>query len=194
MRLFTGFLVAALAGCGGSGGNSKLFVTSATFSGNLGGLSGADAKCNAAAQSAGLAGTFVAWLSDSNADAITRVQDFGPWSLVGGQMVFSNKASLATGPSVAPNQDERGAQVQGQVWTGTAGGGLMASTACVDWSADTSSESGVGGDWGAPPRTGPRARLGALCATARFPSIAFNSSNVIAFPNARASGGTSSLP
>src|SRR5262249_33563181 len=141
-------LVAALVGCGGAGGNSKFFVTSATFNGNLGGLAGADAKCDAAAQSAGLPGTFVAWLSDSHTDAISRVQDVGPWSLIGGQTVFSNKASLATGPSVAPNQDEQGHQVQGQVWTGTVGGGLMASTNCVDWTADTASDSGVGGDSG----------------------------------------------
>ena len=46
------------------------FVTSQSWAGGaLGGLAGADAKCNAAAVAAGLGGTYVAWLSDSQNDA-----------------------------------------------------------------------------------------------------------------------------
>ena len=49
------------------------FVTSGTFTGNLGGLAGVDAKCNAAALSAGLTGMFVAWLSTPQTNAIDRI-------------------------------------------------------------------------------------------------------------------------
>jgi cysteine-rich repeat protein len=41
----------------------RVFVTSTVFTGDLGGLAGADAKCQAAAESVGLPGVFKAWLS-----------------------------------------------------------------------------------------------------------------------------------
>jgi len=40
-----------------------VFVTSGSWTGNLGGLDGADAKCQTAAIAAGIPGTFYAWLS-----------------------------------------------------------------------------------------------------------------------------------
>jgi hypothetical protein len=40
-----------------------VFLTSAVFGAKLGGIEGADAKCQAAAESAGLDGTFRAWIS-----------------------------------------------------------------------------------------------------------------------------------
>ena len=44
----------------------RVFVTSAVFTGALGGRVGADAKCQAAAESASASGTFRAWLSTNN--------------------------------------------------------------------------------------------------------------------------------
>jgi cysteine-rich repeat protein len=44
----------------------RVFVTSAVFTGDLGGRAGADAKCQAAAESASAPGTFRAWLSTNN--------------------------------------------------------------------------------------------------------------------------------
>jgi hypothetical protein len=41
----------------------RVFVTSTGYPGNLGGLAGADAKCQERATAAGLGGTFKAWLS-----------------------------------------------------------------------------------------------------------------------------------
>lgn len=51
------------------------FVTSAEFGGNLGGLSGADAACVAAAKAAGLdnAPAFLAWISDGKASPTSRL-------------------------------------------------------------------------------------------------------------------------
>jgi hypothetical protein len=49
-----------------------VFVTSQIFDGDLGGLAGADEKCNQAAAAAGLKGTFKAWLSDSETGPADR--------------------------------------------------------------------------------------------------------------------------
>ena len=55
-------------------GSLKIFVTNGTWTGNLGGLSTADANCQAAAGAAGYAGTYKAIMSDeltnANSDAI----------------------------------------------------------------------------------------------------------------------------
>src|SRR5580692_9705113 len=48
---------------------NKVFVTSATFTGDLGGQKGADAKCARVAKAVGLSGTFKAWLSTSKRNA-----------------------------------------------------------------------------------------------------------------------------
>lgn len=54
-------------------GKKIIFLTSNVFNGNLGGLSGADLKCQSAAMAAGLSGTFKAWLSDSSISAKERL-------------------------------------------------------------------------------------------------------------------------
>jgi hypothetical protein len=51
----------------------KVFVTSQTWDGNLGGLSGADTKCQTAASNAGLSGTYKAWLSSGVLYATSRL-------------------------------------------------------------------------------------------------------------------------
>ncbi len=63
--------------------SKRIFVTSTLYSGNLGGLSGADAKCLTAAQSVNLPGTWKAWLSSSTINAIDRIAEVGPWYFVG---------------------------------------------------------------------------------------------------------------
>lgn len=64
-------------GAGGEGGSPGpgvkiAFVTSVAYTGNLGGLDGADAKCATLASAANLSGTFRAWLSDSTGSPSTR--------------------------------------------------------------------------------------------------------------------------
>src|SRR6185312_9164199 len=49
-----------------------VFLTSGRFTGDLGGLAGADALCQGAASNGQLAGTFKAWLSDDLASAASR--------------------------------------------------------------------------------------------------------------------------
>jgi len=49
-----------------------VFVTLSDYTGDLGGLEGADAICEAEADDAGLTGTYKAWLSDTNVGPDTR--------------------------------------------------------------------------------------------------------------------------
>lgn len=72
-----GGLGGATSGAGGEGGAPEpsvkvVFVSSVAYTGNLGGLAGADAKCAALAAAANIPGTFKAWLSDSTGSPSTR--------------------------------------------------------------------------------------------------------------------------
>ncbi len=78
------------------------FVTAATFSGDLGGLAGADAACVAAATKAHLdnAAAFKAWLSDGEAAPATRLvkaaQDLLPYARRDGKQLAYSLAYLTT--------------------------------------------------------------------------------------------------
>lgn len=131
-----------LSGCSGDdpaapSGPKRVFVTSSNFQGDLGGLAGADAKCNAAASAAQLGGTFVAWLSTATVNAKDRVTSNGPWHRVDKTtVVFTNKANLTTTPVVAISTNENGVAVTSGVWTGTVTGGTKANgDNCNNWSA-----------------------------------------------------------
>lgn len=51
----------------------RVFVTSKLYDGDLGGLSGADDKCQSHAEDAGLSGKYKAWLSDKSTPVSERV-------------------------------------------------------------------------------------------------------------------------
>lgn len=104
-------------------GALRVFITSTAYTGDLGGLEGGDAKCQLAADAAGLGGSFVAWLSMSflgagddsfEIHAIDRVSGDGPWYRLDGQLAFSNRANLGTSPRVQINIDELGEEVGGE--------------------------------------------------------------------------------
>ncbi|MCA9638983.1 MAG: DUF4215 domain-containing protein, partial [Myxococcales bacterium] len=81
----------------------RVFVTSTLYQGNLGGLAGADAKCQARAQAAGLPGTFLAWLSDNTNNPNTRfTKSMGPYVLVNGTKIANNYTDLTDGTLLAP--------------------------------------------------------------------------------------------
>jgi hypothetical protein len=76
----------------------RIFVTSKGFDGNLGGLSGADAKCQMLADAAGLGGTYKAWLSDSTTSAKDRLAHSAtPYVLVNGGTVADDWNDLTSG-------------------------------------------------------------------------------------------------
>lgn len=74
----------------------RVFVTSTSQSGQLGGLSGADALCQTRANAGGLGSTWKAWLSTSSVNAKDRVVD-ATYVRLDGVVVASNKADLTDG-------------------------------------------------------------------------------------------------
>jgi len=159
-------LVLAAASCGDdnsptrpSGPTLSFFVTSATSTtGNIGGLSGADATCQRLGAAAGQGGrTWRAYLSverdATNANQPTHARDrigTGPWYNAYGTLVANNVADLhsRTG-DVNVFVDEVGRRINGQ-WTGSpspvqhdimtgsnADGTLMPGFTCADWTSDS---------------------------------------------------------
>ena len=160
--------VAILTVCSGCGsdpiapeGRKRVFVTSASFTGDLGGLAGGDAKCASAAAAAARGGTFRAWLSDATTDAMDRITHPGPWFLVDTtSLVFNGKADLAAQPMVPIIVTETGAAVSFgvAVWTGTESDGTESTAAtCTNWTS-----------------TGTTGRIGQVSTNA-WTSSAFNS-------------------
>jgi hypothetical protein len=79
-------------------GGKCVFVTSATFNGNLGGLAGADARCQAAADAVGVRGTYRAWLSTNTVAARDRLTHATvPYYLIDGTLVANSWADLVGG-------------------------------------------------------------------------------------------------
>jgi uncharacterized protein DUF1554 len=157
------------AGCGGdgtpttpasnSGPTVSFFVTSATsVTGNLGGLTGADATCQRLALAAGHSGrTWRAYLSverdPANGNQPTHARDrigAGPWHNANRVLVANNGTELhARTGDAAVFLDERGQRINGQ-WTGSpspvehdiltgsnADGTVAAGATCADWTSDS---------------------------------------------------------
>ncbi|MFH1224959.1 MAG: DUF1554 domain-containing protein [Candidatus Diapherotrites archaeon] len=97
-----------------------MFVTSQEWNGNLGGISGADAKCQAAASAAKLQGKWRALVSDKDHSAKSWLPD-SAYTKLDGTMVAKNRADLLDGTILSPiNIDEFGKAASGfRVWTGT---------------------------------------------------------------------------
>ena len=132
--------------CGGPiASEIKVFVTSETWNGNLGGLSGADAKCQAAASSVGLTGEWKAWLStpgNGNAakERLYPYDDSLPVSLLNGSIVANNWSDLLDGQLNTHIRIKENGQFlplgEGTtVYTGTnADGMLRENSHCAEWS------------------------------------------------------------
>ncbi len=146
----------------GSASIKRVFVTSVLFSGNLGGLTGADAECQSTADAQFLGGTWKAWISSGSVNAIDRINDVGPWYLVDAKTkVFNNKANLLTEPLSAINEDESGhtpswTGLDG-MWSGTTDRGVASGEDCVGWTSNLVSDSATTGSmstdqyWGGSP-------------------------------------------
>ena len=120
------------------------FVTSSTIRGDqIGGLSGGDTICQSEAASAGLSGTFRAWLSESQESAspdspsTTFLQSPVPYITTRGLVVADDWTDLTDGTLDNPiDHDPNGEKVGGGVWTGTNTDGssaLVATETCNEW-------------------------------------------------------------
>ncbi len=75
------------AGVGCTTDSKNVFITSVAYTGGaIGGLAGADSKCQTLASNAGLGGTYKAWLSDGTGSPSTR------FSKVGGPYILAKRA------------------------------------------------------------------------------------------------------
>lgn len=129
--------------------NSRIvFITAQSYSGNLkgtypDGLTGADAKCQINAQSAGLPGTYKAWLSTSSVDAKNRIPSDKMFILPGsGAIVANDLNDLISGDiDVAINRDQFGNIQSGDgVFTGTDEYGMrIPNKNCSNWTSVSSS-------------------------------------------------------
>lgn len=145
-------LIAGLSFAQGPAENASFFVTSRNpgMGGNLGGLDGADAHCQALADAAGLGDkTWHAYLSTSRVDARDRIGD-GPWYNVKGDLIAENLEQLhgdnhidaetaltETGSSpnyLAGDPPAPTAQpLQHDIMTGTNEDGTANELTCNDW-------------------------------------------------------------
>lgn len=107
-----------------------VFVTSQRFAGNFGGIAGGDTICQAAAVTAGLPGTYLAWLSDSLGTSPNSrfVHYAGPYARTDGVLVATSYGDLTDGSILNPiDVDEFGSLIpihapadpEDDIWTGT---------------------------------------------------------------------------
>ena len=148
-----------------------VFVSSQVYTGNLGGLAGADATCQALASNpaTGLTGTYKAWLSSDTVSAASRLSQASvPYVLVNGNVVANNWASLTSGtllhaidttelngpaPSSVPDSMNATAGCgTNLVWTNTRDDGSLGNngeSSCSDWTDGSDSlGGGNGADYG----------------------------------------------
>ena len=121
------------------------FVTSTASTGALGGLAGADATCRMLASSAGLPGTYVAFLATATATASSRLGSASGWVRVDGAPIADTASSLVRQTLDAIDRDEHGnATTSMWAWTGI---GIDATPeaigpTCNDWTSAAGASSG----------------------------------------------------
>lgn len=119
----------------------RVFVSSAAYTGALGGVAGADGQCQTLANAASLGGTWRAWLSDSSSSPSTRFAHASvPYVRIDGTMVATDWAGLTSGSLLASiSVDEHGTVVAGaEVWTATITDGSSAGAGCNDFTSGSS--------------------------------------------------------
>lgn len=122
-----------------------VFVTGGTWDGDLGGLSGADEKCQTEADGALLPGIYKAWLSTSAESAGERLTHFsGLYIRVDGQTVATGWSELTSVDLVNPiNITPTLQTTTALVWTGTYQSGLPDHTSnCSMWVSSDVAQSG----------------------------------------------------
>lgn len=126
----------------------RMFVTSTKYPGNLGGLTGADARCAERAQAAGLTGTFVAFLSTTTVAAPTRLEGSSGWVRTDGKPFANTVADIKMGKLFFPPRvDEFGkdrpiSDLEEAVYTGTTAEGAAFPSNCANWTSSTADSMG----------------------------------------------------
>lgn len=135
-----------------AGTSMSFFVTSTgsgNSGGNLGGLAGADAKCQTLATAAGAGGrTWRAYLSITGTNARDRIGT-GPWYNQKGTMIAATVAALHAADIPAANAiDETGAIVpanQHDILTGSNLDGTANASTCEGWTSNAGNRTAIVG-------------------------------------------------
>jgi hypothetical protein len=130
-----------------------LFATDNSYTGDLGGVAGANAKCALEATAAGLPGTFLAWLSDGTVSpSNTFVQSLVPYVRADatGTVIAPNWTSLTSGTLINTIfSDSTGTSLGSaglDIWTGVNANGTPSTTNCNGWTSASGSVAGtIGG-------------------------------------------------
>ncbi|MBK7861543.1 MAG: hypothetical protein IPJ65_23600 [Archangiaceae bacterium] len=124
-----------------------VFTTSASYTGNLGGQAGADAKCRAAAAGARLPGGYRALVVVGSQGLADRVPDAGPWYRVDGQLAFQDVSEVLSAPRVPLNVDQSGRPTTGfgSAWTGLIKYAGLIGSKCADWTTSNAGSTGKAG-------------------------------------------------
>jgi hypothetical protein len=136
-------------------GNNIVFVTSATHDGDLGGLAGAGAFCQAAAAGIGLPGHYVPWLATSTVNATTALGSARGWIRLDG-LPFADTIGVAGGATgivngqiyYPPAIDDAGMALgsTSAAWSTPQDGSSYPGAMCSDWTSNSSGSQGVAGD------------------------------------------------
>ncbi len=144
-------------GCNGAIACDRVvFVTAAQYQGNLGGIVGADQKCQTAADASTVARikgrTFNAWVSTLASSVSARFPHAtAPYRDASGALVASNWTDLTDGSLVTGIRlTELGVDsTNANTWTGTESNGANSTgTTCLDWTTLDASSKGTRGNIG----------------------------------------------
>ncbi len=127
----------------------RVFISSTSQNGAMGGVTGADTTCQKLATAAKLSGTYRAWVSNATTDPkASFTKSSGLYCLTDGTMVAASWTDLTNGTIAIPiNLTESGQKVTGEsVWTGTLQNGIKFATKhCSGFTDGTSASSGLVG-------------------------------------------------
>jgi hypothetical protein len=117
----------------------RVFLSSTTYTGNLGGHAGADATCQQLAAAAGLGGTWMAWISDSASCPSARfLHASNAYRLLDGTVVAASFSALVSGSlGHGIDLDQGGHPPTGttEVWTATNPDGTLAGDGCSSFTS-----------------------------------------------------------
>lgn len=119
----------------------RMFLSSKTFDGNLGGISGADAMCQQLATSSALNGSWIAYLYDSHTKPYERMAEGTFEDMKGKKLAKSIKEWLDSAKE--PKVDENEKKVKGKDISSWQGGNFDTPIAanCNDWTSNIASNS-----------------------------------------------------
>jgi hypothetical protein len=105
----------------------RVFVSTQMFTGNLGGISGADHTCQSLANAAQLGGSWKAWVSDSTSSPSTRfAQAAVGYRLLNGTLLATGWTGLVSGALLhgIDLTEQHSTAANSEVWTGTLESGI----------------------------------------------------------------------